>query len=345
MSNLGYFQLKAAPGVWDLSLAPGPSSDVFSIQTAPPLLAAGHATRVLGAEGRRLALEPEALLPARALRVTMADFSGQHVLLLAAKRPGKEAVSILDDEAQTGGAEAEADRAGMMGSVSKWWSSGAAAAADEDATVHIFSLASGHLYERFLKIMMQSVLEKTQRRVKFWLLKNFLSPAFIGALPALARELGFEYGLVQYQWPSWLHKQTDKQRIIWGYKILFLDVMFPLSVKRIIYIDADQVSALGWRRARARACGTDAQCDVAAAAHVREDNWACSRGRAPLFIQRRSRRSLLFLPPRPALTFSSHIPPHPAWGTPSLIFGRIRRCVARGLGEARAQGTRGKEHS
>jgi len=30
------------------------------------------------------------------------------------------------------------------------------------------------------------------------------------------------------------------QRIIWGYKILMLDVLFPLSVKKIIYIDSDQ---------------------------------------------------------------------------------------------------------
>merc|ERR1719253_704707 len=88
---------------------------------------------------------------------------------------------------------------------------------------------------------MQSVIERTTRRVKFWLLKNFLSPAFIGVLPTLAEQLGFEYGLVQYQWPTWLHKQTNKQRIIWGYKILFLDVMFPLHLKKIIYIDADQV--------------------------------------------------------------------------------------------------------
>ena len=58
----------------------------------------------------------------------------------------------------------------------------------------------------------------------------------------IPQALGFEYGLVQYQWPSWLHKQTEKQRIIWGYKILFLDVMFPLSVRRIIYIDADQAA-------------------------------------------------------------------------------------------------------
>lgn len=57
----------------------------------------------------------------------------------------------------------------------------------------------------------------------------------------MAREVGFDFELVQYQWPQWLHKQTNKQRIIWGYKILFLDVMFPLHVRKIIYIDADQV--------------------------------------------------------------------------------------------------------
>ncbi|GFH28874.1 uncharacterized protein HaLaN_27437, partial [Haematococcus lacustris] len=34
---------------------------------------------------------------------------------------------------------------------------------------------------------------------------------------------------------------TDKQRIIWAYKILFLDVLFPLSVERIIFVDSDQV--------------------------------------------------------------------------------------------------------
>lgn len=35
--------------------------------------------------------------------------------------------------------------------------------------------------------------------------------------------------------------QTDKQRIIWAYKILFLDVLFPLNVDRIIFVDSDQV--------------------------------------------------------------------------------------------------------
>jgi len=29
--------------------------------------------------------------------------------------------------------------------------------------------------------------------------------------------------------------------VIWAYKILFLDVLFPLSVKRVIFVDADQI--------------------------------------------------------------------------------------------------------
>lgn len=57
----------------------------------------------------------------------------------------------------------------------------------------------------------------------------------------MAKEYGFEYELIQYKWPRWLHQQTEKQRMIWGYKILFLDVLFPLHIKKIIFVDADQV--------------------------------------------------------------------------------------------------------
>lgn len=59
----------------------------------------------------------------------------------------------------------------------------------------------------------------------------------------MAQEYGFEYELVQYQWPRWLQRQRDRQRTIWGYKILFLDVLFPLHVKKIIFVDADQVNS------------------------------------------------------------------------------------------------------
>lgn len=57
----------------------------------------------------------------------------------------------------------------------------------------------------------------------------------------MAEKYGFQYELVQYKWPRWLHQQTEKQRIIWGYKILFLDVLFPLAVDKFLFVDADQV--------------------------------------------------------------------------------------------------------
>lgn len=132
------------------------------------------------------------------------------------------------------------------------------------------SLVSFHLSSR---IMMLSVLRHTKTPVKFWFLKNYLSPSFKVCLPTvmfthskehhvywlefihpvtrawcgqetishMAESYSFQYELVQYKWPRWLHQQTEKQRIIWGYKILFLDVLFPLAVDKIIFVDADQV--------------------------------------------------------------------------------------------------------
>ncbi|CAL8268134.1 unnamed protein product [Lota lota] len=111
----------------------------------------------------------------------------------------------------------------------------------KEDVLNIFSVASGHLYERFLRIMMLSVLRHTKTPVKFWFLKNFLSPSFKEAIPHMAEAYGFQYELVQYKWPRWLHQQTEKQRLIWGYKILFLDVLFPLAVDKIIFVDADQI--------------------------------------------------------------------------------------------------------
>jgi hypothetical protein len=51
----------------------------------------------------------------------------------------------------------------------------------------------------------------------------------------MAQEYGFEYELITYKWPTWLHKQKEKQRIIWAYKILFLDVIFPLSLRKVVF--------------------------------------------------------------------------------------------------------------
>ena len=68
-----------------------------------------------------------------------------------------------------------------------------------------------------------------------------MSPGFADFLPHFAARYGFEYELITYKWPTWLNKQTEKQRIIWAYKVLFLDVLFPLTLRKVIFVDADQI--------------------------------------------------------------------------------------------------------
>ena len=111
----------------------------------------------------------------------------------------------------------------------------------QHADINIFSVASGHLYERMLNIMMVSVMKNTKHTVKFWFISQFLSPSFKETVPALAAHYGFDYEMVTYKWPHWLRGQKEKQREIWGYKILFLDVLFPLSLDKVIFVDADQI--------------------------------------------------------------------------------------------------------
>ena len=118
---------------------------------------------------------------------------------------------------------------------------GARAVKDHGETINIFSVASGHLYERFLRIMIRSVIRHTESPVKFWFIENFLSPKFKDFLPRMAKQYGFEFQLVTYQWPPWLAGQTEKQRLIWSFKMLYLDVIFPLDVTKVIFIDADQI--------------------------------------------------------------------------------------------------------
>lgn len=51
------------------------------------------------------------------------------------------------------------------------------------------------------------------------------------------KECGFQSGLLTYKWPTWLRQQREKQRIIWAYKILFLDVLFSMDFDKVIFVD------------------------------------------------------------------------------------------------------------
>ncbi|XP_072478199.1 UDP-glucose:glycoprotein glucosyltransferase 2 isoform X2 [Notamacropus eugenii] len=213
MANLGYFQLKANPGAWILRLRQGKSEDIYQITI--------H-------EGTDSPPDVDDVI------VVLSNFRSKILKVQVQKRPGKIDEDILTDKDEQG--------KGMWDSI-KSFTGGLQAETKEKKTdlLNIFSVASGHLYERFLRVMMLSVLRHTETPVKFWFLKNYLSPTFKEIIPHMAEEYGFQYELVQYKWPRWLHRQTEKQRIIWGYKILFLDVLFPLIVDKIIFVDADQI--------------------------------------------------------------------------------------------------------
>lgn len=90
-------------------------------------------------------------------------------------------------------------------------------ASKQDDTIHIFSVASGRLYEKLLSIMILSVRSQTSAPLHFWFLEIFLTPQFRKVyLPGLAKKYGFEFSFVSYKWPSWLNPQTEKQRLIWA---------------------------------------------------------------------------------------------------------------------------------
>ncbi|KAH8301152.1 hypothetical protein KR018_003806 [Drosophila ironensis] len=220
MANLGYFQLKANPGAWSLRLREGKSTDIYSF------------SHVEGPNTHHASGSSDVQVLITSLR--------SHVIKLrvVSKKPGMQQAELLSDDNE------QAAQSGIWNSIASSFggSNTNQPAVDEDAeTINIFSVASGHLYERLLRIMMVSLLKHTKSPVKFWFLKNYLSPQFTDFLPYMASEYNFQYELVQYKWPRWLHQQTEKQRTIWGYKILFLDVLFPLNVRKIIFVDADAI--------------------------------------------------------------------------------------------------------
>ncbi|KAJ0070361.1 hypothetical protein NL108_007747, partial [Boleophthalmus pectinirostris] len=215
MANLGYFQLKTNPGAWILRLRKGRSEDIYQIVAHDGTDSPADAGDVI---------------------VVLNSFHSKIIKVRVQKKPDKINEDLLSESTESGG---------IWDSIARYITGGGSKKEDADKkkedVLNIFSVASGHLYERFLRIMMLSVLRHTQTPVKFWFLKNYLSPSFKETIHHMAQAYGFQYELVQYKWPRWLHQQTEKQRIIWGYKILFLDVLFPLAVDKIIFVDADQI--------------------------------------------------------------------------------------------------------
>ena len=224
MANLGYFQFKAQPGFWKIGLKPGRSQRIFSLDSAGGL---GY-TPKSGDENTEVAL---------------LSFQGRTLFPRLSRKPGREEEDVLETGPKPGSAMEYVSKglnlaSGVLSSVGV---NSKSESAEKHADINIFSVASGHLYERMLNIMMVSVMQHTKHTVKFWFIEQFLSPSFKEFLPHLSEKYGFSYEMVTYKWPHWLRGQREKQREIWGYKILFLDVLFPLSLDKVIFVDADQI--------------------------------------------------------------------------------------------------------
>ncbi|RFU33473.1 hypothetical protein B7463_g2887, partial [Scytalidium lignicola] len=220
MANLGYFQFKANPGFYRISLLEGRSSEIYNIES-------------LGSKGWAPASGDEST------DIALMSFQGATLYPRLSRKPDMETEDVLEAKPEStmdilhrGYKFAES----LLAPKEK-----AAVPAKAQAEINIFSVASGHLYERMLNIMMVSVMRHTKHTVKFWFIEQFLSPSFKDFIPYMAAEYGFEYEMVTYKWPHWLRGQKEKQREIWGYKILFLDVLFPLSLDKVIFVDADQI--------------------------------------------------------------------------------------------------------
>jgi UDP-glucose:glycoprotein glucosyltransferase len=248
MANLGYFQFKVNPGVYNLALQRGRSTEIFNLDSAG----------ILGETGQN------------STDISLLSFQGSTLFPRLSRKPGKRTEDVLEPSALSAdnilakGAEIADDILAKTGlsntKAGEYIAAGLTFGQklltkagmnsglipigrhhEKHADINIFSVASGHLYERMLNIMMVSVTRHTKHTVKFWFIEQFLSPSFKQFLPHMAAHYNFRYEMVTYAWPHWLRAQKEKQRVIWGYKILFLDVLFPLDLDKVIFVDADQI--------------------------------------------------------------------------------------------------------
>ncbi|KAF8438185.1 UDP-glucose:Glycoprotein glucosyltransferase-domain-containing protein [Boletus edulis BED1] len=211
VANLGYLQFKARPGMFRLEIREGRGREIYELES-------------VGTEGWN---SPSVAEIGDGLVVM--NFDGLTLYPRLARKPGKERLDVLDGLEAAPGEGLGNIVETLMSKVTLFFTpkdektQAVQKQGDGQADINIFTVASGLLYEQCQVI------------------ENFLSPSFLEFIPHMAEEYGFQYELVTYKWPSWLRLQKEKQRIIWAYKILFLDVLFPMDLKKVIFVDADQI--------------------------------------------------------------------------------------------------------
>jgi hypothetical protein len=137
MKTAGYWQLRANPGVWDLKIAEDSrGAEIYHMVDGS-----------LSPYGRLIIDKDAASFMSKSM--VMKDFTDHRQLLVVKRNKGHEMSKLYLDESD-------------LEAVSN----------NGNETVHVFSLATGHAYERLLKIMMLSVTKRTKSPVKFWFFEN-----------------------------------------------------------------------------------------------------------------------------------------------------------------------------
>lgn len=164
MANLGYFQFKANPGYYKMELKEGRSKEIFHIDST-------------GAKGLQQGKQPESDGDSE---IALLSFQGATLFPKLSRNPGMEQEDVLGEpnKMQNVGNLASKILMGAEDLLARVGFRAHRTDVKPQAEINIFSVASGHLYERFLNIMMLSVMKHTDKSVKFWFIENFLSPSF-----------------------------------------------------------------------------------------------------------------------------------------------------------------------
>ncbi len=145
MENLAYLQFRAKPGLWHLSLREGKSTEIYDMVSVGNL---GWFSPEVSQTGDI---------------ITLASLEGLTIYPQVRKKPGMERVEILEAlDPREGRAEAEGSVIGaaksLFGSLAKKIDTASKGVRGKSphADINIFTVASGHLYERMTYIMILS---------------------------------------------------------------------------------------------------------------------------------------------------------------------------------------------
>jgi hypothetical protein len=106
-----------------------------------------------------------------------------------------------------------------------------------ETRAHVLITAGGYLTEHLAKMTVLSIVRSASIPVEIWILERFATPGFAADMGDLARAHKCICRFLRYEWPVWVRSVLDKARASAVSPLLFLDLMMPLDINRVIVIE------------------------------------------------------------------------------------------------------------